>query len=371
MKKNIPVASPALIGNEYKYVMDCMETEWISSIGKYIKSFEQKFAAFCQTKYALACANGTVALHLALMAHNVKTGDEIIIPTLTYVATANSIRYCNAYPVLVDVEPDTWNINPEKIKNKITNKTKGIIVVHLYGHPADMDPILEIAKKHNLFVIEDAAEAHGATYKNKIVGSIGNAGTFSFFGNKIITTGEGGMVVTSDEEVAQKVFLYKGQGVDPHRRYWFPIIGYNYRMTNIQAAIGLAQLENIEWHINKRKEVAKLYNKYLYELSDYLIFPVEKSWATNVYWMYTIILRDNVKMSRDHFMKELEDRGIETRPVFYPMHILPPYSNISNPDEFPVANWISSRGVNLPTHAKLSEEDIQYVCGCIKNLIKL
>ena len=369
MRKKIPVASPSFAGNEKKYVMDCMDTGWISSAGKYVGEFEAKFAVYCNVKNALTCSNGTVALHLALRAYGIGPADEVIVPTLTYIATANAITYCGAIPVFVDIDPDTWNIDPGKIEEKITPRTKGIIVVHIYGHPVDMDPILKISKKHNLFVIEDAAEAHGALYKNQVVGGIGDIGTFSFFGNKLITTGEGGMVATNNDELAAKIRLLKGQGVDPERRYWFPIVGYNYRMTNIQAAIGLAQLEKISWHIKRRRQVADLYYKHLGGLDDFIILPVEKEWAKNSFWMFTIILKDTVKMSRDQFMDELQKDGIETRPVFHPMHVLPPYRDLQKGDHFPVADTISSRGLNIPTHANLSAADIEYVCGAIRKLL--
>jgi len=367
VQKYIPVASPVFAGNEKKYVLDCIETGWVSSIGKYIKEFEDEFASFCKVKHAISCSNGTVALHLALLAYNVGPGDEIIVPTLTYVATANVVTYCGARPVFVDSEPETWNIDPKRIEEKITPNTKGIIVVHLYGHPADMDHILEIAEEYNLFIIEDASEAHGALYKNRIAGSIGNIGTFSFFGNKIITTGEGGMVVTNSDKLAERIRLLKGQGMDPKRRYWFPIIGYNYRMTNIQAAIGLAQLETIDFHLKKRREVANYYYEYLRDVPG-VILPVEKPWAKSVYWMFSIVLDKNIPIERDAFIDKLYKEGIETRPVFYPMHVLPPYKDLQN-DNFPVADNISSRGLNLPTHSNLSEEDIELICMKIKEYI--
>lgn len=364
MHKHIPVACPVFTGNEKKYVMDCVETGWISSIGKFIREFEEKFSNFCNTKHAISCSNGTAALHLALLAYDVGPGDEIIVPTLTYVATANAVTYCGARPVLVDSEPETWNIDPARIEKKITAKTKGIIVVHLYGHPVEMDPILEIAAKHHLFVIEDAAEAHGALYKNKIVGSIGDIGTFSFFGNKIITSGEGGMVVANSDKLAEKIRLLKGQGMDPGHRYWFPIVGYNYRMTNIQAAIGLAQLENISWHLMKRRGIVDLYHKYLEELHDFIELPREKKWASHAFWMFSILLKDTVTIVRDEFMQLLAQDGIETRPVFYPMHVLPLYKESDL--NFPVATRVSSRGLNLPTHALLQEEDVMYIAHSIK-----
>jgi len=250
MKRFIPVANPVLNGNEKKYVLDCLESTWISSSGKYVKRFEEGFANYCCVKHALSCCNGTVALHLALLALGVGPEDEVIVPTLTFVATTNAVSYCGARPVFIDVDQETWNIDPALIEEKITTRTKGIIAVHLYGHPVDMDPIISIAFNHNLFVIEDAAEAHGAKYKGRMIGSISDIATFSFYGNKIITTGEGGMVVTSDDTLANKINQLKESGMDPDKRYWFPTIGYNYRMTNVAAAIGLAQLEKIDEHIS-------------------------------------------------------------------------------------------------------------------------
>lgn len=361
----IPVASPILNGNEKKYVNDCIDSVWISSIGKYIKKFEEKFAKFVGVKYAVSCCNGTVALHLALLAYDIKPGDEIIVPTLTYIATANAIKYCGATPIFVDSESETWNMDPDKIKEKITKKTRGIIVVHLYGHPANMDPIMYIAKKYKLFVIEDAAEAHGSKYRNKIVGSIGNIGTYSFFGNKIITTGEGGMVVTNNQKLAKKIKILKEQGMNPKRRYWFITIGYNYRMTNIQAALGLAQLEKINWHLKMRKKIAKLYYKSLKSVSQFIDLPIEKKWASHSFWMFSIILKDSIKIKRDKFMFLLKKESIETRPVFYPVTDMPLYK-IS--EKFPIAKKVSERGINLPTHAGLTSSDILYIISKIKKI---
>lgn len=361
MKKYIPVAHPIFNGNEKKYVTDCLETGWISSVGKYIKQFEDGFADFVHSKHAIATCNGTVALHLALLAYDVKPGDEIIVPTLTYVATANAVRYCGATPVLVDSEPNTWNIDPEKIEEKLTPKTRGIIVVHLYGHPVDMDAILRLARKHDLFIIEDAAEAHGARYKDRSIGSIGDIATFSFFGNKIMTTGEGGMVVTNNDAIATKLRQLKGQGMDPERRYWFPVVGYNYRMTNIQAAIGLAQLENASWHLEKRRDIAALYFDHLQGLRGLLELPTEMDWAHHAFWSYTVLIGEKAGMPRDALMQLLQEDGIETRPVFYPMHVMPPYYE---PDgHYPVADEVATRGISLPTHALLEGDDIQFVAS--------
>lgn len=364
--KKISVAQPKLAGREKEYVLDCLESNWISSNGKYIQLFENAFADYCQVKYAIATNNGTTALHLALVALGLEPEDEVLIPTVTYIATANAVQYCNAKPVLVDVCPYTLNLDPQQLEKKLTKKTKGIIPVHLYGHPAEMKPIMDFANKNNLFVVEDAAESHGAKYLNSIVGGIGNCAVFSFFGNKIITTGEGGMVTTNDEELAKKLRLYRGQGMDPERRYWFPVIGYNYRMTNIQAAIGLAQLENIETALSDRENLALLYNQYLEPLNDKIILPLVESWANPVYWMYTIFLKEGDGKKRDAVMQYLEKNGIETRPVFHPMHVMPPYKEDVS---YPIADDWAQRGINLPTHQFLDETDVAYIAKILREAV--
>jgi len=361
MKEFIPVAAPALVGNEKTYVLDCLESTWISSSGKYIEQFESSFAEFCGVKHALACCNGTVALHLALLALGVGPGDEVIVPTLTFVASANAVAYCGARPVFVDSEPETWNMNPHLLRDRLTPRTKGIIVVHLYGHPVDMDPVLELAREHGLFVLEDAAEAHGAEYKGRRVGALADIATFSFFGNKIITTGEGGIVLTNNDTLAHKVLLLKGQGQDPERRYWFPMLGYNYRMTNVAAAIGLAQIEKIDWHMTRRRENAAWYREYLGEHSQFTLSP-QMSWARNAYWINCVLLSEKPSLSRDAVMSHLAKAGIETRPFFYPMHTLPMYQALERGQRFPVAENLAARGVNLPSSASLTKEEVAYVC---------
>jgi perosamine synthetase len=353
----IPVAAPALVGNEKAYVLDCLESSWISSNGKYIERFERTFADYCGVRSALSCANGTVALHLALLALGVGPGDEVIVPTLTYVATANAVVYCGATPVFVDSESQTWNMDPSQLAALVTPRTRGIIVVHLYGHPADMDPILEVARKHGLFVVEDAAEAHGATYKGRKAGSFGDIATFSFYGNKVITTGEGGMVCTDDEALARKVRQLKGQGQDLQRRYWFPIVGYNYRMTNVAAAIGLAQLERIDWHVARRREVAAWYRKHLDSLAGVRFSP-QMPWAESVYWLSSVVLELH-GASRDTVMSRMLERGVETRPFFYPMHTLPPY--LRPGAVYPVAERVARAGINLPSSALLVEAQVRRV----------
>src|SRR3990167_629778 len=362
----ISVAQPKMTGNERKYVLDCLDTNWISSNGKYIGAFEEAFATFCGAKHAIAANNGTTALHLAMVAMDLKPGDEVIIPTVTYIATANAVRYCGATPVLVDVCADTMNIDPADIERKITSNTRGIIPVHLYGHPADMTAVNRIAHKHGLWVVEDAAEAHGAEVNGQKVGTLGTGATVSFFGNKNIATGEGGMGTTDDDALAAKLRLFRGQGMDPKRRYWFPVIGYNYRMTNIQAAIGLAQMEGIEKALADRERLAKWYDEALSELRDQIILPVQASWAKQVYWMYNVFLRDGDATRRDHVMHHLDEDGIETRPVFYPMHILPPYLQNSS---YPVADLWSQRGINLPTHLDLTRDDVDRIARSLAGIL--
>jgi perosamine synthetase len=357
--RKIPVAEPALIGREAEYVADCLATTWISSSGRYVKEFEETFAEFCGVEHALTCANGTVALHLALLAEGVGPGDQVIVPSLTYVATANCVRYCGATPIFVDSEPDTWNLDPTKLDELVTERTKGIVAVHLYGHPADMDPILQLAERRGLFVIEDAAEAHGARYRGRIVGSIGTSAIFSFYGNKIVTTGEGGMVVTNDSERAARIGILKGQGQDPERRYWFPVVGYNYRLTNVAAAIGLAQMEKIDWHVERRRENAAWYREELTDV-DWLTFSPELSWARNAYWMSCVLVSPGAPVDRDELMERLAERGIETRPFFYPLHTLPPYAEGAR-GPFPIAEDLAAHGLNLPSSALLSREDVAYV----------
>jgi perosamine synthetase len=364
--QRIPVAQPTLGGNERAYVLDCLDSSWISSSGKYISAFEDAFAEFCGVQHAVATNNGTTALHLALVVLGLEPGDEVIIPTVTYIATANAVRYCHATPVLCDVLEGTMNLDPAKIESLITPKTKGIIPVHLYGHPADMTAINEIAQRRGLWVLEDAAEAHGAEVNGRKVGGLGTLATFSFFGNKIITTGEGGMVTTNDAALAERLRLYRGQGMDPKRRYWFPVIGYNYRMTNIQAALGLAQMEQLEAALADRQRVADLYNEHLSPMADQLVLPGQANWAKQVFWMYNVFLRTGDEAKRNHIMGILDEAGIETRPVFYPMHVLPPYLEAA---PYPVADQWAHRGINLPTFRELGEAEISRIAGALRQAL--
>ncbi len=372
-----PIAKPVLIGNERKYLIDAFDSTWISSQGSYIAEVEKQFAAFCNVEEALTCSNGTVALHLALLAINLQAGDEVIIPAVTYIATANAVSYMGGKPVFVDIRPDTININENAIEAAITPKTKAIIVVHLYGHPCEMDAIMAIAKKHNLVVIEDAAEAHGALYYSiengikaaKPAGSIGDIATFSFFGNKIITSGEGGMVTTNNPEFADTIRLMKDQGMSTEKRYWFPVIGYNYRMTNLQAAILLGQLENVDWHLTQRRRIAAKYINNLKE-NPLILIPPELENVKSSYWMFTMLLSGKIAHKRDAVMAELRNRGVDSRPIFYPLPEMPPYFEENNRVKYPVSFELSYSGFNLPSSNYLTDEDIDIICEEVNSVIK-
>ncbi len=367
MSKNqpfIPVAEPLLAGNELEYVTDCLKSGWISSLGKYVQDFEQGFAEYCGMRYGVATSNGTTAIHLLAATLNLGPGDEVIMPSLTFVATANAIRYTGATPVFVDSERQTWNIDPDTVVEAITPRTKAIFAVHLYGHPADMDALRSIADEHNLLLLEDAAEAHGACYKGQRVGGLSDAAIFSFYGNKIITTGEGGIIVTNNKEWADRSFFLENQGRYSDNPYWHPEIAYNYRMTNVQAAIGLAQLEQIDNMLAIRRRNAGYYNRYLAEVPG-LTLPPETDWATNVYWMYSVIVEDEFGMERDELRPKLHEAGIDTRPFFYPVHTLPMYNTSQS---LPVAEDLGRRGINLPSGATLTLEQIDYICDTIRRI---
>ena len=361
MKYKIPVYQPTLFGNEKEYVNNCLDSSWISSKGHFIAEFEEKFAHYTGNRYAASVCNGTVALHLALVALGIGPGDEVIVPTLTYIASVNAIAYTGATPVFVDSLQDSWQMDPEDIRHKVTAKTRAIMVVHLYGGPCDMDSIMTIAREHGLFVVEDCAEAFGALYNGKHVGTFGDIGTYSFFGNKTITTGEGGMVVTNDETLHDRSVHFKGQGLAKHRQYWHDVIGYNYRMTNICAAIGLAQLERADEILAKKREVARRYADGLHGLPVTLHGEAENT--RHSYWMCSILVDE--PSQRDPLREALDQAGVETRPVFYPVHTMPMYAQ--KYQRHPVAEHIGWRGINLPSWPDLSESEVQWVCNSISS----
>lgn len=361
MNYKIPIYQPSLSGREKEYVMDCLDSTWISSKGKYISLFEEGFSRYINVKHATGVSNGTVAIHLALLALGVGEGDEVIVPTLTYIASVNAIKYVGAIPIFCDSLHSTWQMDPEDVRKKITSKTKAIMAVHLYGHACDMDSLVSISKEHRIFLIEDCAEAIGTLYKGKHVGGFGDISTFSFFGNKTITTGEGGMVVTNDATLIERSRHFKGQGLALHREYWHDVIGYNYRMTNIEAAIGFAQLEQIDHLIGLKKQVADFYIKHL----DLNKVDYHRSAAdvTHSYWMFSILVKD--ASMREKLRKHLAENGVETRPLFYPAHTMPMYSNHFN--KFEVAEDLGWRGINLPSFPMLTEEQVIFIANLINS----
>lgn len=362
----LPVSEPLLAGNEKKYVNECLDEGWVSSNGKFIARFEDEFARFCGVKHALSCCNGTVALHLALLALGIGPGDEVIVPTVTFVATANAVHYVGATPVFAESERYTWNLDPADVERKITRRTRAIIPVHLYGLPCEMDAIHALARKHGLHVVEDAAEAHGGEYRGRRAGSLGDVATFSFYGNKNLTTGEGGMCLTDDDELAAKIRLLKGQGMDPQRRYWFVLVGYNYRMTNIEAALGLAQLERADSLLGRRREVFGWYRELLGSHHALELQP-ELPHTRHACWMFTVLVPSD--RERDAVAAALLGERIETRPVFPCMHLLPPYQHLAPAGSLPVAEEISRRGLNLPTSPTLTRADVERVCDALRRAL--
>ncbi len=360
----LPVTQPSLGGNELKYVSDCIATSWISSQGSYVSQFEQAFANFHGVREALTVSNGTTALHLALVALGIGPGDEVIVPDLTFAASANVVIHCGATPVLADVTRGTWTLDPAEFARKITPRTRAVMPVHLYGHPCDMDPIMEIARQHGLRVVEDCAEALGAKYKGRLVGTIGDAGCFSFFANKVITTGEGGMVFTSDPALHRRMQILRDHGMEKGRRYWHVEAGFNYRMTNIQAAIGLAQMERIDFFLGRHREISRHYTERLRGLPGITLPPAEP-WADAICWLYSIVLDEaQAGLNRDRLVRELAQHGVETRNLFFPLHLQPPYPQA--PDaEYPVSTWLSARGLSLPTSKDLESAQIDRVCDAI------
>jgi perosamine synthetase len=362
----IPVCEPTLGGNELKYVQQAIETNWISSAGRFIRDFETRFAEICGVKYGIACANGTVAMHLAMATLGLEPGDEVIIPTFTMIATANAVTYCDAKPVLVDMEPDYWQMDLNQIEAKITPRTKAIVPVHIYGHPTDMAPLMALAEKHGLMVIEDAAEAHGAEYKGQRAGGLGHAAGFSFYGNKIITTGEGGMVTTSNTALAHLAWNLRDHAFSHERHFWHKFIGFNYRMTNLQAAVGLAQVEQLDGFVTARRRNALEYNRRLHGIPG-IRTPAEAPWAKNVYWMYGILVDEaEFGMDRDALRRVLADHGIETRTFFIPMHCQPIYWQQFQGERYPVAEDLCRRGFYLPSASSLTIEEIEYVTDVIR-----
>lgn len=364
----IPVAEPVLGEEELANVVEAVRSGWISSLGSFIGQFEREFSAFCGARHGIAVANGTAAMHLALLGAGVGPGDEVLVPSLTFVATANAVRYCGAVPIFVDSERATWQMDPAALEARLTERTRAILPVHLYGHPCDMDPILELARRRGLVVVEDAAEAHGAEYRGRRVGALGAAGCFSFYGNKIITTGEGGMCVTNDAALAERLRLLRDHGMDPKRHYWHEIVGYNYRMTNLQAAVGVAQMKKIARFIDKKRQIAGWYAESLAPLArrGRIRLHPEAPWARSVYWMYSVLLEDS-RLSLDEVRSRLSDRGVDSRPFFHPVHTLPPYTR---GERLPVAEDLAARGLNLPSGVGLERTQVERVAQALAQALE-
>jgi perosamine synthetase len=365
----IPIAAPVIGEREIEYVTAAVQSTWVSSIGEYIDRFEQAFAEYCGVRHAIAVSSGTGGLHLAVHGLGIGRGDEVIMPDLTFAATAHTVLQTGAEPVLVDVEADTFCMNAAAVERAISPRTRAILPVHLYGHPADMDALQRIADAHDLLLIEDAAEAHGATYGGKRVGSLGAAGVFSFYGNKIITTGEGGAVTTDDSDLARRLRFLKDHGMSPERRYYHSELAFNYRMTNLQAALGVAQLERIEDFIERKRGIAGWYREALSD-TDAVMIPGERSPCRHVYWMTCAILADSVEAPLDAVCERLKKRGIDTRPFFVPMSQLPHLSHLravgARGDGCPVAAHAARRGFNLPSGTGLTREEVQRAAAALR-----
>lgn len=382
MDKRVPLSEPVMAGNEWKYVKECIDTAWVSSAGRFVDEFSEKFAEYLEMPYAVPVVNGTAALHISLMALGLKPDEEVLVPTLTFIATANVVVYCHAHPVFMDVEEDTLGVDPQKVEdflarecdwkrdclvNKSTGrKVRGIIPVHLYGHPVDMSSILELADRYNLFVLEDATEALGSEYKGGKAGTFGHAAAFSFNGNKLITSGGGGMVTTNDSELADRIRSLSTQARSPGMEYYHTEVGYNYRLANLQAALGLAQLERVDEFIKMKRHIAAFYQR---ELGNGIGLRIcrEKDWAFSNYWLSWALIQDEFGMRRREILDRLNAQGIQARPFFIPLHLLPPYKDYQA-YRIELAEGLYERGMNIPSHVGLTDDDLHLVVAVIKEL---
>lgn len=364
----IPLVEPSLTGNELSYVEECVKTNWISSQGRFVELFERQFTEYFGMPYAVAVTNGTVAIHLALLALGIGEGDEVLVPDFTFAATINAILHARATPVLCDVDPVTWTLDPESVNQAITKRTKAILPVHLYGQPCAMEQLEQIASEKNLLLVEDCAEALGSRYQKRWVGTFGQASTFSFFGNKTLTTGEGGMVLFKDESSYQRALSLRDHGMSKQKRYWHEVVGYNYRMTNLVAAIGVAQMEKIDQIFSLKGRIASEYNTQLANVSGLTLAP-QSADSENLCWLYTVLLNSQASVSRDQLMEILQVNNIDVRRVFYPLHKMPIYHEFSKGKRFPVSESLSERGLSLPSALSLSASDIHYICNTLSKAL--
>lgn len=361
----IPIAEPSLGDREVELVADAVRSGWVSSIGEYVTAFEDELARRCRVAHAIATSNGTAALHLALAVAGIGPEEEVIVPSLTFVATAAAVRYVGASPVLADSDPTHWCVDPTDVANRITPRTRAIVAVDLYGHPADMDALAEIASEHDLALVEDAAESLGAEYRGRPAGCLALLGILSFYGNKLITTGEGGAVLTNDAALAERARLLRDHAMDPQRRYWHGEIGFNYRITNMQAALGVAQLERLSEFLERKRAIASAYRAGLEDLPG-VTLQEEAGWATSSWWMTTLRIDPSDGVDRDELAVRLRADGVDSRPAFVPLHLLP---HLRQEGALPVAEAIGSEGLSLPSSTCLTDEEVDRVIASVREAV--
>ncbi len=375
----IPVNEPRLGERELEYISECVRTGWVSSGGRFINEFEERWAAYCGRRYGIAVSNGTAALQLAVACLGLEPGDEVILPTFTIVSCALAVIYNGGVPVVVDSEPRTWCLDVHQAEKKITHRTRAIMPVHIYGHPVDMDPLLDLAERYGLAIIEDAAEAHGAEYLStrngsesgwRRCGGFGTLSCFSFYANKLITTGEGGMVLTDDPQLAEKARSMRNLCFQSDRRFYHEALGYNFRLTNLQAALGLAQLERMDQIVTHKRWMGQEYTRRLRDITN-LELPVEEQWARSVYWMYGAVLCEEVDMDASELGRRLRDHGVETRPFFLGMHEQPAFHlrGLFLGERYPVAERLARRGLYLPSGSALTEDQLEHVCEAVGKVL--
>jgi perosamine synthetase len=369
----VPVSRPLVGSAEIEFVNKALRESAVSGVfGEFIERFENEFATFCETRHAISCANGTVALHLAMASAGIRSGDEVLVSTLTNMASFFSVMYLGAKPIAVDIDPETLTMDHEDLQRKLTPRSRAVMVVHLFGHPTDMDPINEVAKQHGLMVFEDAAEAHGATYKGRKVGSLGLASGFSFFANKVLATGEGGMVTTDDAELAKKARSLKALAFGATNKFMHEDVGFNYRMTNLQAALGCGQMQVADKLVAQRREIAAFYQNAFRKHGEHLRLPIERPWAKSVYWMYHIVLREHLIPKRGAFMAALREAGVETREGFIPYNLQQVFQKRgwTKEDECPQANKLAYASFYLPTGPSISGAELEYVVEQFDRVLK-
>ncbi|MBD2775936.1 DegT/DnrJ/EryC1/StrS family aminotransferase [Iningainema sp. BLCCT55] len=371
MMEPIPVNQPLLDGNEKKYLLECIDSGWISSEGAFVQKFEEQFAARMGRKYGIAVSNGSVALDAAVAALKIAAGDEVILPTFTIISCAAAIVRAGAVPVVVDCDRHTWNMDVSQVEDKITSKTKAIMVVHIYGLPVDMEPVLALADKYGLQIIEDAAEMHGQTYNGRSCGSFGDISTFSFYPNKHVTTGEGGMLLTDDEHLAERCRALRNLCFQPQKRFVHEELGWNFRMTNLQAALGVAQLERLNEFAARKRYIGARYTELLSDISAIQLPLPRTDYADNIYWVYGLVLKDDLPFDAVEVMKRLAQSKIGTRPFFWCMHEQPVFQKMGLFDGVfcPVAERIARRGFYVPSGMALTDAQVERVCVCLREIV--